>query len=108
MVCRANLDYGEEINSCHCQESISISHLVTIPTVLCLLSSIPSSCINVMKVLYDHLTNCTVLFLFIYHCLFTAVCGSISSVVLDQNTLLFFNLYNLLKIIKMCYYHITT
>lgn len=60
-----------------------------------------------MKVLYDHLTNCTVIFLFIYHCLFTAVCGSISSVVLDQNTLLFFNLYNLLQIIKMCYYHIT-
>ena len=51
-----------------------------------------------MKVLYDHLTNCTVLFLFVYCCLFTAVCGSVSSVVLDQNILFiyFFNLYNLL------------
>ena len=94
MVPRASLDSGKEINSCHYQESndsssdihFSPSHHTNYAVSL---SSVPSNCINAMKVLYDHLTNCTVLFLFIYHCLFTAVCGSISSVVLDQNTLVF-------------------
>jgi hypothetical protein len=95
VVPRASLDSREEINSCHCQESndnssdihFSPSHHTHYALSI---SSVSSNCINAMKVLYDHLTNFTVLFLFIYRCLYTTICGSISNVVLDQNTLVQF------------------